>query len=120
MKKHMKLTLKHFHHQPSKSLITLLKQQLGALRRTRQIDEARVLFERREASPPFRVSVYLVTPGPDVHAESVDHTLRAAIQKVFAGLEAKIRHRWIKQARPVPGEPRTAPPSRFGLARSRA
>ena len=41
------------------------------------------LERRHEGSPPFRVSVHLVTPGPDVFAESCDHTLHAAIGKVM-------------------------------------
>jgi hypothetical protein len=85
----MKLILQHRHHQPSPAFTALLKQQLD-LRQLR-IDEARVLVERRlEASPAFRVAAHLVTPGPDVLAEDVDHTPGAALRKTIAQLEARI------------------------------
>lgn len=90
----MKLLLTHHHHQPSPSFIALIKQRLGSLREALQIEEARVLIERRlEESPAFRVSAHLVTPGPEIVAEAVDHTLRAALGKMFGKLEAPIDHR---------------------------
>ena len=47
-----------------------------------QIDEANVRLECRfEESPAFSVRVHLVTPGPDVVAESRDHTIRAAVTR---------------------------------------
>lgn len=96
----MKIILKHLHHTPSTSLTVLIEQQLKELGKTRQIDEARVVIERRlEASPPFSVSAHLVTPGPDVFAEAADHTLRAALQKTMTQLAANIGHLHQKRAR---------------------
>lgn len=96
----MKITLKNLHHEPSPSLIELLEKELRALSTELQIDEARVIFERRlEGSPPFHVSFHLVTPGPDVEAETTDHTLRAALLKAFDALRSKIDHRHQKRAR---------------------
>lgn len=96
----MKLILTHRHHQPSPSFTALVRQRLEALREALQIDEARVLVERRlEASPAFRVTAHLVTPGPDVFADAVDHTLRAALDKMIGQLEARIDHRQQKRAR---------------------
>ncbi len=93
----MKIILKHLHHIPSRSLTALIQKQLEDIGRTRQIDEARVTVERRlEASPPFRVSAHLVTPGPDVCAAANDHTFRAALQKTMAQLTACIGHRQLK------------------------
>ena len=98
----MKLILKHSNHQPSPSFTELLKKHLEPLREGLQIDEAHVFLERRlEASPPFRITAHLVTPGPDVFAEAVDHTLRAALNKMTAQLEARIDHRHQKRARNV-------------------
>lgn len=94
----MKLILTHQHHQPVPSLAALVEERLAALREALQIDEARVFIERRlEASPAFRVTAHLVTPGPDVFAEAVDHTLRAALGKMFGKLETRIGDRREKR-----------------------
>ena len=113
----MKLILQHRHHQPSPAFTALLKQQLELLRKGLRIDEARVLVERRlEASPVFRVAAHLVTPGPDVYAEGVDHTLRAALQKTIAQLEARIDHRHLKRARRGQNHFKTASPAQLATA----
>lgn len=96
----MRITLRNLHHEPSPSLIELLEKELAALSTDLHIDEARVSFERRlDGSPPFRVTFHLVTPGPDVEAETTDHTLRAALIKAFDVLRGKIVHRHQKRAR---------------------
>jgi ribosome-associated translation inhibitor RaiA len=96
----MRITLRNLHHEPSPSLIELLEKELAALSTDLHIDEARVSFERRlDGSPPFRVTFHLVTPGPDVEAETTDHTLRAALIKAIDVLRGKIGHRHQKRAR---------------------
>jgi len=90
----MRIHVRHLHHQPSASFTAFLEKQLQALGALRQINEARVQLEHSaEASPPFRVALHLVTPGPDFAAEAVDHTLRAALTKVVGQLEARIKDR---------------------------
>lgn len=99
----MKFILTHHHHDPSPSFIALVKQRIESLSEALQIDEAHVLLERRlEASPVFRIGAHLVTPGPDVCAIAVDHTLRAALDKMIVQLEARIDHRHQKRARREP------------------
>ena len=103
----MKLTLEHRSHKSSPSFTTLLQKSIGSLHRILRIDEARIVIERRtESSPPFRLAAHLVTPGPDVKAEAVDHTLHAALSKLLAHLKGAIGHRRQKQAR------RIQPPNR--------
>lgn len=69
-----------------------------ALSQTRQIDVANVRLERLEnASPAYQVNVHLVTPGPDVFAESRDHTLRAAFSKAISQLREQITSRATKR-----------------------
>lgn len=105
----MKIIVRHHLHEPSRSLSQMLETELEALRPSLQIDEARVLVERRPgASPEFHVAVHLVTPGPDVIADSVDHTLRAAVRKAFGSLENKIGHRTEKRRRRLDAEPAAA------------
>jgi len=116
----MKLTIQHRQHQPSESFAALVTKQIEALREALQIDEARVLIERRlESSPPFRISAHLVTPGPDVLAEAVDHTLRAALKKLIEELESRIDHRHAKRARRKQSHFKTHVPTQMGAATSR-
>ena len=96
----MRIVLKHLLHKPSPSLLELLGKELDALLPDLRIDEARVQYERLpDGSPPFRVAMHLVTPGPDVAVEAADHTLRAALLKAFAAVREKIVHRNLKRAR---------------------
>ena len=96
----MKFVITHRHHTPSPAFTALAEKRIESLREALQIDEAKVLVERRlEASPAFRISAHLVTPGPDVLAEAVDHTLRAALEKLITELENRIDHRHEKRAR---------------------
>ena len=71
-----------------------VERQIRALGQARQIDEANVRLARlADASPAYQVHVHLVTPGPDVFAESRDHTLRAAFAKAMAQLREQITSR---------------------------
>jgi ribosome-associated translation inhibitor RaiA len=75
-----------------------IEKQLRALGTRRQIDEANVRLVRlQNASPAYQVHVHLVTPGPDVFAESRDHTLRAAFVKAIAQLRNQITSRASKR-----------------------
>lgn len=89
------------HHHNLRSLDTLdwwVEQQILALGQCRQIDEANVRLVRvRHASPAYQVHVHLVTPGPDVFAESRDHTLRAAFAKAMTQLRDQITSRASKR-----------------------
>ncbi|MCE9610391.1 MAG: HPF/RaiA family ribosome-associated protein [Chthoniobacter sp.] len=116
----MKLILSHRHHQPSPSFTALIRQQIEILLPTLQIDEARIFVEHRhEASPAFRVTAHLVTPGPDVFAEAVDHTLRAALQKMIGQLETRIGHRHEKRARHRRLTNKTAPRPQLAASAAR-
>jgi len=109
----MKFILKHHNHQPSPALAALTKQHIEALREDLQIDEARIHMERMiDASPAFRISAHLVTPGPDIFAEAVDHTLRAALDKMVEQLESRIGHRHKKRAQRGPNPLKKTPPAK--------
>lgn len=96
----MKLILRYCHHDPSNSLSSLIREHFDAIGKKRPVDEARIVVERRmEGSPPFRISVHLVTPGPDLFAESVEHTFRAALRKVVEQIEAELSRRSRKRMR---------------------
>ena len=96
----MKTYLECRHCQLSPSVTTLVQDELESLRPSLQIHEARVFIEHRaEQSPPFHIAAHLVTPGPDVCAQSMDHTLRAALAKLMAQLRDRIVHRNRKRDR---------------------
>jgi len=94
----MRLNLQHLNLRSLDTLDSWVEKQILALGQTRQIDEANVRLECHfEESPAFSVYVHLITPGPDVFAESRDHTLRAAFGKVMRQLREKITGRATKR-----------------------
>ncbi len=81
----------------------LVHKRLESLSGALRVEQAHVLIEQRvDASPPFRITAHLVTPGPDVFAEAIDHTLPAALDKMMEQLEARIEHRHQKRAQRGP------------------
>ena len=109
----MKLTVEHFDLRSTNSLDTLIEERILALETRLQIDEARVRLERRhQASPPYRVAVHLVTPGPDLLAEGQDHTILAAIEKVMLHIESQLHHRAGKHLRKIRSHPQSPPLTR--------
>lgn len=96
----MKLTLEHHHLRSTDELDWLVENQILALQPRLAIDEANVRLEFRfQESPAFRVRIHLVTPGPDLFAESSDHTIRAAFAKALMQLRENIASRATKRLR---------------------
>lgn len=98
MTTNMRLNVQHLNIRSLDKLDSWVEKHIFALGRERQIDEANVRLVRLEnASPAYQVKVHLVTPGPDVFAESRDHTLRAAFTKAVAQLRGQITSRATKR-----------------------
>lgn len=96
----MRINVQHLNIRSLHALDAWVEQHLLALGRARQIDEATVRLVRLpEGSPAYQVKVHLVTPGPDVFAESRDHTLRAAFLKAMEQLRTQIVGRATKRLR---------------------
>lgn len=96
----MKVLIKHSNHIPSASIVDYIHHELESLKPDLQIDEARIVLERRlHHSPAYRAAFHLVTPGPDVATEAEDHTLRAALLKSFNLIRDKITFRHTKRGR---------------------
>ena len=94
----MRLNVQHRNIRSLERLDSWVERQILALAALRQIDEANIRLVRHEsASPAYQVSAHLVTPGPDVFAESRDHTLRAAFTKAMAQLRGQITSRASKR-----------------------
>jgi len=97
----MKLNVSYHHLRAVDAPHALVAKHLQPLNDRLRIDEARVRLDRSpHHSPSFSVRVHLVTPGVDVVAIGRDHTLAAALRKVMAHLETKIRERTKKPFRP--------------------
>lgn len=94
----MRLNVQHLNIRSLDAVDSWVERQIFALGATRQIDEANVRLVRlRDSSPAYQVHVHLVTPGPDVFAESRDHTLRAAFTKAMTQLREQITSRATKR-----------------------
>ena len=94
----MRLNVQHLNIRSLHALDSWVERQILALGVTRQIDEANIRLARLEnSSPAYQVNVHLVTPGPDVFAESRDHTMRAAFAKVMTQLRRQITSRATKR-----------------------
>lgn len=90
----MILNVQHLNIRSMDRLDSWVERQILVLGAARQIDEANVRLVRLlDASPAYQVHVRLVTPGPDVFAESRDHTLRAAFTKAVVQLREQITSR---------------------------
>lgn len=94
----MRLNVQHLNIRSLDLLDAWVEKQILALGERRRIDEANVRLVRLEnSSPAYQVHVHLVTPGPDVFAESRDHTLRAAFGKAMTQLREQITSRATKR-----------------------
>ena len=109
----MKLNVQHHNLRSTHELDSLIEERILALQPRLQIDEAKIRLECRwKESPAYRVAIHLVTPGPDVLAEGCDHTIRAAIGKAVAHIEAKLGHRARKPLRRLRSNLQTPAPRR--------
>ena len=98
MTTNMRMNVQHLNIRSLDMMNAWVEKQLRALGTIRQIDEANVRLVRlKDASPAYQVHVHLVTPGPDVFAESRDHTLRAAFAKAMSQLHEQITSRASKR-----------------------
>ena len=80
------------------SLRRWLEQSIERMHTLILITRAAVVLEcRRAEAPAFRAFVSLAVPGPDIHAEARDHTLKAAWLKVTVALRKQIERRKTKQ-----------------------
>jgi ribosome-associated translation inhibitor RaiA len=116
--KTMQIVISHKNVKSVDAQDSFVEQQLFALANRLQIDEAHVVFERRwDGTPPYRVGIHIVTPGPDVMAEGEDQTLQAAMLKSLRQLETKARHRAERPGRRVRSNLQAPPLGRQGVRR---
>jgi ribosome-associated translation inhibitor RaiA len=94
----MKTSLRYLGLNAQAAWDRLVQEHLNFLQTLTNIESAQVVLERqREDTPAFRAHVVLVVPGPDFHADAMDHTLTAALHKVVENLKHQIRARQTKR-----------------------
>jgi ribosome-associated translation inhibitor RaiA len=87
----MNLILQPGNARSSAALDYLIETRLIALAERQRIEEAVIrLNDHREASPRFHVGIMIRVPGPDIHVVARDHTLRVAVEKALAAVEAQV------------------------------
>jgi len=94
----MKTTLRYLGLNAQAAWNRLVQEHLHLLKTLANIESAEVVLERqRYGTPAFRARMVLVVPGPDYHAEAVDHTLGAAVRKTVRNLQRQIQARQTKR-----------------------
>ena len=87
----MNLILQHGNVHCPVAIVRLVESRLLALGARQRIEEASVrLTDAPEASPRFQASILIRVPGPDIHATACDHTVRVAVEKALAAVEAQV------------------------------
>ncbi len=78
----------------------LLEDGLLELAARYRAEEAVVqLVDEKDASPRFRVAIFLRLPGPDIHASACDHTVTVAARKALRLVEAQLAARADRRRR---------------------
>jgi ribosome-associated translation inhibitor RaiA len=94
----MKLTIRNLNLAHKDTLDAFITNRLVALCERVRIDDAQVLLERRsELRPPFRISLHVAVPGPDLHAEHVANTPLQAFTAAFEMIEKRLRLRALNR-----------------------
>jgi len=94
----MKITLRCLGLDTHATWQNLVMEQLHRLKNLTDTESAEVILEQqRDSTPAYRVRVVLVVPGPDFHAEAMDHSLAAALHKAVEDLARQIRARQTKR-----------------------
>lgn len=76
------------------AIIRSIESRLIALGERQRIEDASVrLADAPEASPRYQASILIRVPGPDIHATACDHTMRVAVEKALAAVEAQVNAR---------------------------
>jgi hypothetical protein len=98
----MRITIKHKGIASVDRWDRMIEDGLFALADRVRVEEARVVIERRwDGHVPYRASTHIVTPGPDITADGVDHTLQAAIVKMLRVLDTGVRQRLHRRVQRV-------------------
>jgi ribosome-associated translation inhibitor RaiA len=94
----VKIKLRFLGIKPREQWKEQVAKEIDALGKVAAVSSADVVLEgRRESGPFFRLRALLAVPGPDFHAEGVDHTFAAALRKLVQELTRQIRHRKEKR-----------------------
>jgi ribosome-associated translation inhibitor RaiA len=95
----MRITIKHKGVASEDRWDRMIEDGLFSLADRVRVEEARVVIERRwDGQVPYRASTHIVTPGPDITADGVDHTIQAAVMKMLRALDTGVRQRHMRRS----------------------
>jgi len=93
----MKLTFKQLTQRPDPGLLGYVRIRLEKLDELIAIDSAHITLRRNPSHPPFRATAHLEVPGPDLRADELAYTQRAALDRVLSNLTEQARLRKTKR-----------------------
>lgn len=102
----MKVMTRYLNLDPGPQLDEVIEQAIRELATRLEVEAAEITVERlRFETPPVRLRILIVTPGPDIEVEARDYTTPAAFIKARRELLRRAgikRHRTVPAARPAP------------------
>lgn len=93
----MQLTFKKLTRRPDPGLSDYVRTKLAKREELITIDSARVALRRNPSHPPFRDTVHLEVSGPDLRADELAYTQRAALDRALSNLTEQARLRKMKR-----------------------
>jgi hypothetical protein len=116
----MKITLRNRNLTPAESFDALIENSVFALSARQRLDEATVTLERlTDASPPFRVTLHIAVPGPDVRCEVVDYSPVRAFARALDYVDQILRERAARRVSRTKHRALRTAGARFGSRGSR-
>jgi hypothetical protein len=98
----MKITNKHKGVASVDRWDRMIEDGLFALADRVRVEAARAVIERRwDGHVPYRAGLHIVTPGPNITVDGVDHTIQDAIAKMLRALDTAARRRFHRRRQRV-------------------
>lgn len=95
----MKVIFKQLAQKPDPVLAEYVRARLNEIGELITVDAAHIALRRNPSHSVFRATAHLEVPGPDLRAEELGYTQRAALDRVLVNLTEQVRLRKMK--RPV-------------------
>ncbi len=93
----MQLTFKQLTQRPDPVLAEYVRGKLAEIERLVKIDGAHIALRRNPNHPPFQATAHLEVAGPDLRADELAYTQRAALDRVLSNLTEQARLRKMKR-----------------------
>ena len=93
----MKVMFKQLAQKPDPVLAEYVHARLAEIGELIAIEAAHIQLRKNPSHPPFRATAHLEVPGPDLRAEELAYTQRAALDRVLVNLTDQVRLRKMKR-----------------------